>query len=207
MRRESTPQRERRQAERKGYVNSATAILGSSSPTGPSSSEFEADMEDVDEDEHDARRSKPEEVTVHLVTCFLQHALNLCLMQNSAGTMAETEVRARIERKTADMRVGDATVTAEDDGGVCRMRWQNHGWVMDHAYLALLEAKRGFKHIHFDEKTGKHIPVVSNEAPSPVPWRGSDRVEEAPEAIATRVKFPPSPHLTLPQQVISSSPS
>jgi hypothetical protein len=158
------PQRERRQAERNGYVNSTTAILGSSSPIGPSSSEFEADMEDVDEDEHDARRSKPEEVTVHLVTCFLQHALNLCLVQHSAGTMAETEVQARIERKTADMCVkGSVAVTAEDDGGICRMRWQNHGWVMDHAYLALLEAKRAFKHIHFDEKTGKHIPVVSNE--------------------------------------------
>jgi hypothetical protein len=33
------------------------------------------------------------------------------------------------------------------------MRWENHGWVMDHAYLALLEAKRTFK----------HIPIVSNE--------------------------------------------
>ena len=28
--------------------------------------------------------SKPEEVTVHLVTCFLQHALNLCLLRHSA---------------------------------------------------------------------------------------------------------------------------
>jgi hypothetical protein len=43
------------------------------------------------------------------------------------------------------------------------MRWEDHGWVMDHAYLALLEAKRAFKHINFDEKTGKHIPIVSNE--------------------------------------------
>ena len=34
-------------------------------------------MEDVNEDEHDARRSKPEEVTIHLVTCFLQHKRNL----------------------------------------------------------------------------------------------------------------------------------
>jgi hypothetical protein len=110
-----------------------------------------------------ARWSKPEEVTVHLVTCFLQHALNLCLIQHSPGTMAETEVRARIERKTADMLIGAVTVTAEDDGGVCRMRWQNHGWVMEHAYLALLEAKRGFKQIQFDEKMGKHIPVVSNK--------------------------------------------
>jgi hypothetical protein len=79
-------------------------------------------------------------------------------------TMVETEVRPWIERKTADICVAGAiTVTAEDGRGVCRMRWENHGWVMDHAYLALLEAKRAFKHINFDEKTGKQIPIVSNE--------------------------------------------
>jgi hypothetical protein len=30
-------------------------------------------------------------------------------------------------------------------------------------YLALLEAKRGFKQIYFDENKGDYIPVVSNE--------------------------------------------
>jgi hypothetical protein len=164
-------QRERMQAERKGYVNSTTAILGSPSPTEPSSSEFEVDMKDVDK------------VTAHLVTRFLQHALNLYLVQHSAGTMAETEVRARIERKTADTRVGGTiTVTAEDDGGVCRMCWKNRGWVMDHTYLALLDAKGAFKHIHFDEGTGKHIPVVSNEnlaqylAEAVIAWRKRQKI-------------------------------
>ena len=81
----------RKQVEREGYVNSETAIPGSS-PIAPSSSEFEVDMDNVDEDEHDARRSKPEEVTVHLITCFFQHALNLCLVQHPPGTTAEMEV-------------------------------------------------------------------------------------------------------------------
>jgi hypothetical protein len=52
------PQRERRQVKSKGYVNFTTAIQGSSSPIGSSSSEFEVDIEDVDEDEHEARWSK-----------------------------------------------------------------------------------------------------------------------------------------------------
>jgi hypothetical protein len=77
-------------------MNSTTAIVGSSSPTGPSSSEFEMGMEDIDEDEDDARRSKPEEVTVQLATSFLQHYLYLCLLQYSDEF---TEVRVRVERR------------------------------------------------------------------------------------------------------------
>lgn len=52
-------------------------------------------MEDIDEDEHDARRSKLEEVTVQLATSFLQHSLYLCLLQRSDEF---TEVRVRVER-------------------------------------------------------------------------------------------------------------
>ncbi|KAF5000394.1 hypothetical protein FDECE_11214 [Fusarium decemcellulare] len=159
------PQRERKQIKRESYISSTSAITGSSSPMRYSSSEFEADMnDDVDEDEHEARRSKPEEVTVHLITCFLQHALNLCLLQHSADEMASAEVRPRIERRTTNTRVaGELVVTAEDDGGICRMRRLKHGWGMDHPYLALLEAKRAFKYIHFDEKTERYNPIVSNE--------------------------------------------
>ena len=56
---------------KKDYVNSITAIIGSSSPIGPSSSEFGVDLDDVDEDEHESRWSKPEQATVHLITSFL----------------------------------------------------------------------------------------------------------------------------------------
>ncbi|GLA55780.1 hypothetical protein AnigIFM63604_002729 [Aspergillus niger] len=62
------PQRHRRPRERDGYIDSAAAIVGSSSPAHPSSSEFEADFDDVDEDEHDARRGIPEEITAHLLS-------------------------------------------------------------------------------------------------------------------------------------------
>ena len=43
-------------------------------------SEFKVDLDDLDEDEYDARRSNPEEVTVHFLMSFLQFALNLCLL-------------------------------------------------------------------------------------------------------------------------------
>jgi hypothetical protein len=35
--------------------------------------------------------------------------------------------------------------------------------MIGHPYLALIEAKRAFKYIHFDEWIGEHKPVVSNE--------------------------------------------
>lgn len=174
------PQRERKQVEREGYVSSTNAILGSSSPIGHSSSEFEADMNDLDEDEHEGRRSMPEEVTVHLVTSFLQYALNLCLLQHSAGLAAEAEVRPRVERRTTKTHVaGKVPITAEDDGGICRMRRLGPGWKMNHPYLALLEAKRAFKHIDFDQRTGKYIPTISNEnlaqylGEAVITWKGN----------------------------------
>jgi hypothetical protein len=118
-------------------------------------------MGEIDEDEHEARRSKPEEVTVHLITCFLQYALNLCLIQAPEGA---TEVRPRVERRRAEIDVtGMNNVTTEDDGGICQMGRLAHRWTMVHPYLALLEAKRAFKYIYFDEWTGDYKPVISNE--------------------------------------------
>lgn len=35
--------------------------------------------------------------------------------------------------------------------------------MMGYLYLALIEAKRAFKYIHFDEWIGEHKLVVSNE--------------------------------------------
>ena len=88
--------------------------------------------------EDNTQRSKPEEVTGHLITCFLQHMLNLCLVQNSTGAIAEMEAQPQIERKTADMSIADFIIIAEDDGGVClgvyRVRWQNHEWPMNLAF-------------------------------------------------------------------------
>lgn len=49
------PQRTRNPVERQGYISSAVAIPGSSSPLRSSSSEFEVDKSNLDEDEHDGR--------------------------------------------------------------------------------------------------------------------------------------------------------
>ncbi|KAK2757914.1 hypothetical protein FQN54_004320 [Arachnomyces sp. PD_36] len=143
------PQRERNRVERDGFVNSANAILGSSSPTMPSASEFGSDRDEVDEDEHDARRNKPEEVTAHLAICFLQLALHLCLIQDCSELMG-MEIRPRVERSMTASIGDEILIVAEDDGGVCRMRRFRDGWIEENPYLALLEAKRSFKDLGFD---------------------------------------------------------
>lgn len=143
-------QRERKHVEREGYISSTSAIPGSSSPILHSSSEFEAGLDDLDKDENEARRSKPEEVIVHLVTCFLQYVLDLCLLQQSADLVAEVEVRTRLERRTTNARVaGDILITVEDDGGICWTRRLGPGWEMRRPYLSLAQAKTAFRYIHF----------------------------------------------------------
>jgi hypothetical protein len=154
------PQRERQAPDREGYVDSTAAIVGSSSPVWPSSSEYEIDLDDVDEDEHDDRRSKPEDITVNLLVSYLHFALNLCLLQHSSS---EGEVRVRVERRKEAVQVsGMYSFTAEDDGGICWMDRQARGWSMGLPTLAFLEAKRAFKSLHIDERTGYLQPVVSN---------------------------------------------
>ncbi|KAI3573863.1 hypothetical protein IWW34DRAFT_751875 [Fusarium oxysporum f. sp. albedinis] len=159
------PQRDRRMVQKEGYQNSSTVIHGSSSPTIPSSSEYEFEMglerEDIDKDEHDARRTRPEEVTIRLVISFLEHALLRCLLQHN---LRDTEVRPRVERKKTEYRLSNlVTIKAEDDGGICKMRKRYGFWEVEHPYQALLEAKRVFKDIEFNEKENKHVPVLSNE--------------------------------------------
>ncbi|KAK0627105.1 hypothetical protein B0T14DRAFT_562940 [Immersiella caudata] len=86
------PHRERKQVRQEGYVDSAGAILGSSSPIEQSSSEFDADSSYVDDDEYDERRSKPEELTVNLLSSFLQQALSVCLLQYLDATDVRTQL-------------------------------------------------------------------------------------------------------------------
>jgi hypothetical protein len=152
------------------YVDSTTAILCSSSPTNPSSSNelpsdppsssFEVDAEDVDEDQYDARRSMPEETTVRFVTEFLQHSLLFCLRQNTK----RSEVRVRVEHKRSAAHLSqEYQVISEDDGGIWKMYQQeNSEWTIESPFLALLEAKRAFKRVDVD-KTGRIQPVMSNE--------------------------------------------
>lgn len=157
------PERDRKPVVRQDYVNSTRAIDGSSSPVGPpSSSGFEASFSDIDidEDEHYARRSQPEEVTVCLATSFLQYALSLCLSQDPE---AETEIRARVERITSVAVVAGSRLVAQDDGGIYSVNREGEGWLVDHPWLALLEAKRAFKHVDFNSESGEYVPVVTDE--------------------------------------------
>lgn len=97
-------QRERATVQREGYVLSGTAIPESPSPLSSSSSEFDDDTRDFDDDENEARRGKPEEVTVHIVTSFLQSALGLCLLQHPARGTIKTEVRPRVGHLRSTVR-------------------------------------------------------------------------------------------------------
>ncbi|KAK3369568.1 hypothetical protein B0T24DRAFT_557611 [Lasiosphaeria ovina] len=159
------PQRERITMQRQGYLHSAVAIPGSSSPVLSSSSEFSNETGEVSEDEHEARRGKPEEITVHLVISFLQVALGLCLVQHPPGSAIKTEVRPRVGRLRSVVDISRHAVAAEDDGGIYRMRRgaAGKGWEMDHPYLAGIEAKRAFNRLDFDGRMTSYIPVISNE--------------------------------------------
>ncbi|UKZ82973.1 hypothetical protein TrVFT333_010774 [Trichoderma virens FT-333] len=169
------PSRQRKQVQWDGYANSTTAIPGSSSPISRSSSEFDVEMEshsELDEDEHHSRRSKSED-----------HALSLCLVQPLAGLAPNIDVQPRIQHlRTVATISGKTSIAAEDDGGICVVRWQPNGWEMIHPYLALLEAKRAFQVIHLDEKTGIYHPVTSNEhlaqylGEAVITWKGNRRI-------------------------------
>lgn len=171
------PERERKQVELSDYLDSTQEIPGSSSPVFQSSSSFEVDTSDIDEDEHESLRNKPEDMTIHLINCFLQHALSFCLLQ---GTGAEMDVRPRIQRMSTKVVVGgQVTISAEDDGGICQMRRAGPGWKMHNPFLALIEAKKAFRHIYFDEKTESYEPVTSNEhlaqcfGEAVITWKGN----------------------------------
>ena len=169
--------RERKQVERVDYLDSTQEIPGSSSPVVQPSSSFEADTSDIDEDEHESLRNKPGDMTLHLINCFLQHALSFCLLQ---GTGAEMDVRPRIQRMSTKVVVGgQITISAEDDGGICQMRRAGPGWKIHNPFLALIEAKKAFREIYFDENSESYEPVMSNEhlaqcfGEAVITWKGN----------------------------------
>ncbi|KAF7550378.1 hypothetical protein G7046_g8032 [Stylonectria norvegica] len=142
----------------------------STQPFGPetqtstqlSGSIYEENAEHINEDDYQTRLIKPEEVTVHLALSFLQLVLNRCLVQKPPDKTGGFEIRARVERQKAYMKVLNSNVTAEDDGGICRMRlWPHQGWIPNHPYIALLEAKRGFKRVDFTKSSPE--PILSDD--------------------------------------------
>ncbi len=158
----SQPQRKKMPAKReKCFVDSADAISDPESQSSCKSSQSwasEGGNEGLNEDEHDDRQNKPEDVTVHLLGCFLQYALALSLDQPSDSA---SQVWARLIRNKSTAVISNVRVTAEDDGGICKMSRHSTTWKMGHPFLALLEAKRSFQYIDYDNK-GYPRPVVSD---------------------------------------------
>lgn len=155
------PLRPSQPVRRTDAAGSSTDIATSSSPLQqPSLSDFEPDLLVLDEDENEEHRSKPEEVALTLLISFLQCALQLCLIQLPD---LPHEIRPRIERKSAQASIaGGDRIFSEDDGGIAKYGRQRVGWTILHPYLALLEAKRAFKYIRVDDRTGISSPIVSD---------------------------------------------
>jgi hypothetical protein len=145
----------------------STRPIDSSSPTKPSGSEYSDSFnsaEAIDQDEHDTLRDVSEDTTVHLIMCFLQFVLHLCLKQDTAGT----EICPRLERRrsTLPYALGEGKVSAVDDGGICTMSFldrQQH-WELLHPYLAIIEAKRSFNNFVSDSRDSDRVyPVASTK--------------------------------------------
>lgn len=98
---------------------------------------------------------------MHLLTCFLKFALNLYF---SPDSVLGGEPRPCVERIMSSTQIaGRNEVSAEDDGRVCLMGYQNGEWYMKHPFLAILEAKRAFRAVDVNERTGMLTPAVSNQ--------------------------------------------
>lgn len=70
------PGRVRQPPMRSDYVDSSAAIQGSSSPTHPSSSEYDDQAsQDIDDDENEERRRIPEDIAVRLATDFIRYVV------------------------------------------------------------------------------------------------------------------------------------
>lgn len=146
------PTRERHAPSRAGYIDSTDLLIGSSQllwsaassktaelsqsaelpetsgQSQASGSVFQIDPDKFDEDEHDARRSKSENVMVQLLDSFLQQLLNRCLLQDTA----DSEVRLRVERRKRTAIVAQKFhFSAEDDDGICEITHASHGREID----------------------------------------------------------------------------
>lgn len=119
-------------------------------------------MDDLNEDVHEDRQTKPEKVTVYLIVSFLQYTLNFYISQQASIT--KTEVRPRVKRKKTTGYISkNAPITTKGDGGVYLIRQIKLKWKVNNPYLALFKVKRAFKYIRFEETTGSYIPYVLNK--------------------------------------------
>ncbi|KAG9250662.1 uncharacterized protein F5Z01DRAFT_629038 [Emericellopsis atlantica] len=155
------PERERRPMTNSHYADSSVAIPGSSSPTQPSSSEYEdAASRDIDEDEYEERRRIPEDIAARLGTDFASFALQLCLIQGDRSV----EICPRVDHRRTKTTIANVdNIICEDDGGLCEFEKTPHGWVAAHPFIALFEAKRAFGQLWVDPKTGESSPITSDQ--------------------------------------------
>jgi hypothetical protein len=179
------------------YVDPSIVIQGSSSPTQPSSSDYEDDASrEIDEDENEDRRAIPEDIAVRLATEFTRYVLQFCLVQDDDSV----EIRPRVEHRRTKTTIANVdSKTYEDDGDLCTVERTHQGWIGTHPFLALFEGKRAFRHLLVDPRTGESSPIVSNHtlaqylAEAIITWRqnkGLLRRESVPSLLH---EFPVSP--------------
>lgn len=155
--------------------------LPSSSPIGSldSKSSFQPSLGDLNEDENETWRGRPEQTTVHLASAFFQYALDMVIKQDR--TLTQVCYRVEPERMTAHLGPSHS-VKAEDDGGFCVLRRSSLGWQTVNKRVALLEAKRSFKAVQIDGQ--KVSPVFSDEniaqclGEAVVAWRADKRLRK-----------------------------
>lgn len=154
----------------------------SSSARSVSSEEADISADIIDEDENEARQGKPEEVTVNLVTAFLEHILYACFRQgHNAQTLDAQEIQVQVERKTSKAAITGKRFTAQDDRGIYKAKLVNRGtdWKVIDDFLAILKAKRAFQSIDDSQRSGT-TPVVSNEtlaqylAEAVITWKANE---------------------------------
>lgn len=154
----ASSQRKNTKVTKEGFVNSTTAIPGDSSPSSKvSSDEYQLEMEGFDEDDYDERRNKPEGTTVQLIGCFLRYTLTSGLVQD----VKRQEVRVRLNSNKAMAVINKTTVKAEDDGKISLLRRHSEGWQETNPFLALIEAKRAFQSLAYNDNA-QYEPIVSD---------------------------------------------
>ncbi|OAA35142.1 hypothetical protein ISF_09990 [Cordyceps fumosorosea ARSEF 2679] len=141
------------------YVNTLTAIQtdSSSPPMPPSSSEYSADYE-LDEDAFINLCNVPESLTNHLAYMTDRYAL-YCLQQQDP----DAEIRARLNSVRYTARIGPATITSWDDGGLARYERQPDGWFIANPSIAIRESKIASTSVAYDPTTADINPVITNE--------------------------------------------
>jgi hypothetical protein len=157
------PQREGKPVRIEGFVSTRDMQI-SSSPSEeeasvgtsqrPSQQAFESSSvhgSEVDEEEH-VDRIRNEVLAVNLAGAFIRYVLNFCADQNPAN---KTMLEFGEEPCHRVCFVSRLKIDATDDGGiwVVKKHKDKSPWVWNRR-LALLEAKRAFKHIDDDNRPG-----------------------------------------------------